>query len=99
MSSLLRARALKVLAQRFCKEVVTWKALQHPNILPLIGVTMSKTKFAMVSDWMVNGNINDFVRARPDANRLELVGFVSKSRGLRFKFIDYRITSPAGRRR
>ena len=38
---------------------------------------MSETRFAMVSDWMVNGNINDFVRARPDANRLELVGAVS----------------------
>jgi len=98
LCSLLRVWALKVLAQRFCKEVVTWKSLQHPNILPLIGVTMSKTKFAMVSDWMVNGNINDFVRARPDANRLQLVGFGSKSRCLRFKFIDYRITSPAGRR-
>jgi len=63
--------------QRFCKEVVTWKTLQHPNVLPLIGVTTSETQFVMVSDWMVNGNINDFVRARPDANRLELVGLVT----------------------
>ena len=29
----------------------------------------------MISDWMVNGNIDDFVEAHPDANRLELVGF------------------------
>ena len=35
---------------------------------------MSEDQFAMVSDWMVNGNINDFVKAHPDANRLELVG-------------------------
>jgi len=39
---------------------------------------MSETKFAMVSDWMVNGNINDFVKAHPDANRFELVGFSFK---------------------
>ena len=39
---------------------------------------MSETRFAMVSDWMVNGNINDFVRAHPDANRLELVGLPFK---------------------
>ena len=52
---------------------MTWKALRHPNVLPLIGVTMSDTQFAMVSDWMVNGNINDFVKAHPDANRIELV--------------------------
>ena len=36
---------------------------------------MSETQFAMVSDWMVNGNITDFVKAHPDVNRLALVGF------------------------
>jgi hypothetical protein len=51
-----------------------WKTLRHPNVLPLIGVMMSETQFAMISDWMVNGNINDFVRAHSDANRLGLVG-------------------------
>jgi hypothetical protein len=59
--------------QKFCKEVVTWKTLRHRNVVPLIGVTMSETRFAMVSDWMVNGNINEFVRAHPDAKRLDLV--------------------------
>ena len=39
---------------------------------------MSETQFAMISDWMVNGNINDFVKARPDTNRLELVGLSYK---------------------
>jgi len=53
---------------------MTWKTLRHPNILPFIGVMMSDTQFAMVSEWMVNGNINQFVKAHPDANRLELVG-------------------------
>ena len=36
---------------------------------------MSGTQFAMISDWMTNGNIHDFMKVRPDANRLELVGF------------------------
>jgi len=53
--------------------VVTWKSLRHPNVLPLIGVMMSETRFAMISDWMVNGNINYFVRAHPSVNRVELV--------------------------
>ena len=35
---------------------------------------MSEVQFAMISEWMVNGNINDFVKAHPDADRLELVG-------------------------
>ena len=61
--------------QRFCKEVVTWKALRHPNVLPLLGVTMGNYQFAMASEWMENGNINEFIKAHRDANRFELVWF------------------------
>ena len=39
---------------------------------------MHDNEFAMISDWMENGNINEFVRAHPDANRVELVDFHSK---------------------
>ena len=52
---------------------MAWKALRHPNILPLLGVVMSGTQFAMVSRWMSNGNINQFVKAHQDVNRFELV--------------------------
>ncbi|KAF9785168.1 kinase-like domain-containing protein, partial [Thelephora terrestris] len=62
----------------FCKEVVTWKTLRHPNVLPLIGVAMSKAQFAMVSEWMSNGNINEFVKANPGENRLKLLGDVAR---------------------
>ena len=62
------------IAQMFCKEVVVWKSLHHPNVLPLLGVTMGKRLFAMVSEWMINGNINEFVEAHRDVNRFELVG-------------------------
>ena len=52
-----------------------WKTLHHPNVLPLIGVTMTENKLVMVSEWMENGNINEFVKAYPNANRPELVCF------------------------
>jgi len=61
--------------QRFCREVMAWKSLHHPNVLPLLGVTMAKDRFVMVSEWMVKGNINEFVKAEPSADRLELVCF------------------------
>ena len=64
--------------QRFCKEFVLWNALRHPNILPLIGVIMTETEFTMVSEWMLNGNINRFVREHQDANRFELVSSPSE---------------------
>ena len=57
----------------FCKEVVVWNALRHPNVLQLLGATMDSPQFAMVSEWMENGNINEFIKAHKDANRFELV--------------------------
>ena len=53
-----------------------WSALRHPNVLPLLGATMTDAQFTMVSEWMVNGNIDEFVEAYPDADRLVLVGFL-----------------------
>ena len=34
---------------------------------------MGNNQFAMVSEWMVNGNINEFVKTHRDANRFKLV--------------------------
>ena len=61
--------------QRFCKEVAIWKDLSHPNILSLIGVpdTLDDGRSSMVSGWMVNGNIMEYVR-RNAGNHLKLVG-------------------------
>ncbi|KAF9643681.1 kinase-like protein, partial [Thelephora ganbajun] len=64
------AKALRVystndseqIRRRFCREVVTWRTLHHPNVLPLIGVTMTKKRFIMVSEWMDKGNINEFLK-------------------------------------
>ena len=63
--------------QRFCKEVMTWKALHHQNTLPLLGVTISDNQFVMVSEWMADGNIIEFIKKHKDANRFKLVGFCS----------------------
>ena len=63
--------------QRFCREAIRWKALNHPNVLPLLGVTMEKRQFVMVSEWMENGNINEFVQSHPDVNLFELVSLHS----------------------
>ena len=61
--------------QRFCKEVITWNALSHPNVLPLLGMTMGSQEFVLVSEWMENGNINEFIKAHKDVDRFELVRF------------------------
>ena len=53
---------------------MTWNTLNHPNVLPLLGVTMDSQQFVMVSEWMLNGNINQFLKANENADRFELVG-------------------------
>ena len=52
-----------------------WKTLRHQNVLPMLGVTMGNYHFAMASEWMDNGNINEYITAHWNANRFELVGF------------------------
>jgi len=46
--------------------------MSHPNILPLIGVTLSK-ELAVVSPWMENGNAIDYLRENHEANPVKLV--------------------------
>jgi serine/threonine protein kinase len=60
-------------SQRFCREAVAWRHLRHPNVLPLLGVTVSERRFAMVSEWMEYGNINEFIKEDRHVNRAELV--------------------------
>ena len=45
--------------------------------MPLMGVTTSESRFAMISSWMANGNINDFVKSHPEVDRMGLVGSLS----------------------
>ncbi|KAF9784402.1 kinase-like domain-containing protein, partial [Thelephora terrestris] len=58
---------------RLCKESIMWRFVCHPNVLPLLGATMSEGQFAMASEWMPNGDINQFVKARKDVNWFELL--------------------------
>ena len=51
-----------------------WKALHHPNVLPLLGAAMNDSRFEMVSEWMDGGNINEFIKRNQSENRFELVG-------------------------
>ena len=58
---------------------MTWKYLHHQNVLPLLGVEMGGTHFAMISEWMVNGSVTQFIQTNPEADRFELVGHTTVS--------------------
>ena len=48
-----------------------WKHLIHPNILPLLGITI--TPFQLISNWMSGGDLPEYLEQNPDADRLQLV--------------------------
>ena len=50
------------------------KTLRHPNVLPPLGVTIGNHHLAIASEWMANGNINEFTNAHRGVNRFELAG-------------------------
>ena len=49
-----------------------WKRLVHPNILPLLGITIAPLQ--LISNWMSGGDLPDYIKKHPEADRLELVG-------------------------
>ena len=57
----------------FVREVVGWKWLRHENILPFVGVLSKPPLFSIISERMENGNIRNFIKVRPNHNRLHLV--------------------------
>jgi len=57
---------------------VVWSALHHENILPLLGGTVTEDQLVVVSEWMVGGNVMEFVKVNVHADRLGLVRFSSK---------------------
>ena len=65
----------EIVSQQFCKEVILWNSLSHPNVLMLVGVPggINQYQFATVSEWMLHGTIIEYIR-KTATNRLELVG-------------------------
>ena len=54
-----------------------WKHLEHPNIVPLLGVTIDPPQ--LISDWMSGGNLMEYITNNPEADKLGLVGTLSAS--------------------
>ena len=59
-------------------EVIAWRGLHHPNVVPLLGVTIDRPRLAMVSRWMPKGSIREYTKADTSVDRLELVRFAFK---------------------
>ena len=58
--------------QEFRRGTVTWKHLAHPNVLPLLGITIDHCQ--LISNWVVGGNLPEYIQKHPDADKLQQVG-------------------------
>ncbi|EUC54411.1 tyrosine kinase domain protein [Rhizoctonia solani AG-3 Rhs1AP] len=54
------------------KEIYHWSKLRHQNVLSLMGLAIYRGQISMVSEWMTNGNLSQYLIKHPEANRLAL---------------------------
>ncbi|KAF8187284.1 kinase-like domain-containing protein [Mycena galopus ATCC 62051] len=61
--------------KELAREVLIWKELSHPNVLPLLGINLivRSPSCCLVSPWMKNGNVMTFLQMYPDFNKSCLV--------------------------
>lgn len=55
----------------FHQVAVMSKYLQHPNIVPLLGVTVDPLE--LISEWMSGGDLPGYISNHPEADRHSLV--------------------------
>ncbi|KAF7329372.1 Kinase-like protein [Mycena kentingensis (nom. inval.)] len=61
--------------KKFCREALVWQRLRHPFVVPLIGIDMESfpTSLCMVSPWMRNGTVINYLKAFQGASRRTVV--------------------------
>ncbi|KAG8896483.1 hypothetical protein FRB99_008867 [Tulasnella sp. 403] len=64
--------------EQFRREARVWRGLTHENILPLRGVCLIDTVYHIVSPYMKNGNLRQFVVKNPDVDRVRFVSLDAK---------------------
>ena len=69
--------------QDFYEEAIAWKHLEHPNIVPLLGINMTPFPPQLISDWISGGNLTEYIKGNPGADRLGLVSVPLPSDGYR----------------
>jgi serine/threonine protein kinase len=61
--------------QEIYPRAILWSTLAHRNILPFLGIFLLPPSLnpAMVSEFMSNGTLVDYLNKHPDSDRVHLV--------------------------
>ncbi|KAJ7713718.1 kinase-like domain-containing protein [Mycena olivaceomarginata] len=63
-----------LLLKEFGREALIWRQLCHPNLLPFFGLHCLDNRLCLVSPWLENGNVMEFLRKKPlNIDRLSLI--------------------------
>ncbi|KAG8739575.1 hypothetical protein FRC10_005435 [Ceratobasidium sp. 414] len=54
------------------REIYAWSKLKHPNVLELVGLSMFRGQISIVSAWMENGTLPEYIVANPGVDRYQL---------------------------
>ncbi|KAJ7235050.1 kinase-like domain-containing protein, partial [Mycena rebaudengoi] len=66
---------IEVVVKEFGREALIWRQLSHPNLLPFFGLYYWDERLCLVSPWMEDGNIHDFLKKTlaSEAERISLM--------------------------
>lgn len=70
-------RLMVLMFQRAAREIYAWSHCKHNNILPLVGFARFRNQIAMVSPWMENGPLPQYLQRFPHINRYQMVSPIS----------------------
>ncbi|KAJ7205761.1 kinase-like domain-containing protein, partial [Mycena pura] len=80
---LFRNNDIQAVLKEFGREALIWRQLCHPNLLPFFGLYYLDNRLCLVSPWMENGNILEFLGREPaNTDRLSLI--LDVARGLEY---------------
>ncbi|CUA71756.1 RGS domain-containing serine/threonine-protein kinase A [Rhizoctonia solani] len=63
--------------KEIAKEGYSWSKHRHSNILEILGIALFHNRIALVSPWMENGTVVDYIKQQPNADRPNLCAQVS----------------------
>ncbi|KAG9082428.1 hypothetical protein FS749_006848 [Ceratobasidium sp. UAMH 11750] len=64
------------------RELYIWSRLKHDNVLPLLGLAQYRDQMAMISPWMDNGTLLEYIERNPTVDRCQL--FIEISEGMAY---------------
>ncbi|KAF8198805.1 kinase-like domain-containing protein, partial [Mycena galopus ATCC 62051] len=68
---------IQAVLKEFSREALIWRQLCHPNLLPFFGLYYLENRLCLISPWMDNGNVLDFLRTEPpNTDRLSLASLI-----------------------